>query len=309
MAGRKHRKRKDGSKRREVSLTRDGGSSIHRSNPSVDDEPLLLRRRPHSPPSSPSALRDRIAAKNREIQSLLLDNQRLAATHVALKQELAATQQDIRHLSSAAAEVKVQRDIEVREIYEKSLQMDAEVRAIEAMSSDLAQVRADVQELIEARKDLASHLQAIESDLARVREESQQVPAIKADIGAMRHEIQRGRNAIEYEKKTYASNLEHRQTMDKNIIIMTREVENLRAELNAEKRARASAALPAVTVMNPSPGYPPNYDSPEMGYGGFAYSESYGMHKIQGGANNAHSQYASGAALHHHPSDVQHIHR
>ncbi|KAK4278528.1 hypothetical protein QN277_016364 [Acacia crassicarpa] len=306
MAGRKHRSRPD-SKRREVSMTRDGGSSLHHSIPSADEH--LLRRRPPSPPSSPSALQDRIAAKNREIQSLLLDNQRMAATHVALKQELNATQQDIRLLSSAAAEVKVQRDIEVRGIYEKSLKMDAEVRAIEAMSSDLVQVRADIQELIEARKDLASHLQAIESELARVREEANQVPTIKADIETMRHEIQRGRNAIEYEKKTHATNLEHRQTMDKNIIIMTREVEKLRVELsNAEKRARATAAASAVTAMNPSLGYPPNYDSPEMGYGGFAYSDSYGMHQIQGGAN-AHPQYAPGAALHHHPYDVQNIHR
>lgn len=61
------------------------------------------------------------------------------------------------------------------------------------------------------------------------------------------------RNAIEYEKKTYASNLEHRQTMDKNIIIMTREVEKLRVELsNAEKRARAAAPASSVTVLNPS---------------------------------------------------------
>lgn len=190
MAGRKHRSR-PGKNRREVSLTRDGGSSLHRSIPSADEH--LLRRRPPSPSSSPSALQDRIAAQNREIQSLLLDNQRMAATHVALKQELNATQQDIRLLSSAAAEVKVQRDIEVRGIYEKSLKMDAEVRAIEAMNSDLVQVRADIQELIEARKDLASHLQAIESDLARVREEANQVPTIKADIETMRHEIQRGR--------------------------------------------------------------------------------------------------------------------
>ncbi|XP_054796425.1 protein FLC EXPRESSOR-like [Prosopis cineraria] len=305
MAGRKHRKRKDSSKRREAPLTGDGGASLYRSNHSVD-EPLLLRRRQHSPPSPSSTLQDRVAAQHREIQSLLLDNQRLAATHVALKQELAATQQDISQLSSAAAEVKAQRDIEVGKIFEKSLMMDAEVRAIEAMSSDLAQMRADVQELIEARKDLASQLQEIESDLARVRGESQQVPAINSDIEAMRREIQRGRNAVEYEKKTHASNLEHRQTMDKNMIIMTREVENLRVELsNAEKRARAAAAVSAVTVTNPSPGYPPTFDSPEIGYGGFAYCDSYGMH--QAGAN-AHPQYASGAALHH-PYDLQHMHR
>lgn len=51
------------------------------------------------------------------------------------------------------------------------------------------------------------------------------------------------RNAIEFEKKTHASNLEHRRTMDNNMIIMDHEVEKLRAELaNEEKRARAAMA-------------------------------------------------------------------
>lgn len=54
------------------------------------------------------------------------------------------------------------------------------------------------------------------------------------------------RNAIEFEKKTHASNLEHRRAMDNNMIIMSSEVEKLRAELaNAEKRARAAMAADA----------------------------------------------------------------
>ena len=73
---------------------------------------------------------------------------------------------------------------------------------------------------------------------------AQFVPAIKADLEAMLHEIQRGRTAIEFEKKTHASNLEHRWAMDNNMIIMSSEVEKLRAELaNAKKRARAAIVL------------------------------------------------------------------
>lgn len=200
MAGRKRRSRRDASKHREPPSTRGGGASLDRSRPTIGEARGLhrLRRSPPSPPSAAralplAALEDRIAARHREVQSLLVDNQRLAATHVALKQDLTAAQQELRHLSSAAADLKAERDIEVRQIYEKSLKMDAEVRAIDAMSAELVQVRADVQEFGAARKELASQLQAIESDLARVRAESQQVPAMKAEIEAMRHEIQRGR--------------------------------------------------------------------------------------------------------------------
>ncbi|KAK7321380.1 hypothetical protein VNO77_31976 [Canavalia gladiata] len=256
------------------------------------DEPRLA----HSSSSSAvRALEDRIDARHREIQSLLVDNQHLAAIHVALKQDLAVTQEELRRLSAAAADVKVERDAEVCGIYEKSLKVDAEVRAMAAMSSELDRVRADVQELAATRKELGSQLQSIESDLARARAESQVVPGIKADIEAMRHEIQRGRNAIEFEKKTHTSNLEHRRAMDNNMIIMAREVEKLRAELaNTEKRARAVMAAAA----NPNPGCLANYDNPEMGYGGIAYpSDSYSMHQMQAGVD-AHPQYVSGATLH-----------
>lgn len=139
------------------------------------------------------ALEDRFETRRREIQSLLVDNQRLAATHVNLKQDLTATQQELRHLSAAAAEVKAERDAEVRRIYERSLKMDAEARSVAAMTSQLDQVREDVCELAVLRKELASQLLAIESDLSRARADSQPVPAIKADIEAVRLEIQQGR--------------------------------------------------------------------------------------------------------------------
>ena len=49
------------------------------------------------------------------------------------------------------------------------------------------------------------------------------------------------------EKKTHANNLEHNRVMDNNMIIMTCEVEKLRAELaNAEKRARAAMVAAAI---------------------------------------------------------------
>ncbi|KAJ7959878.1 protein FLX-like 1 [Quillaja saponaria] len=301
MAGRKHNPPV-----REVPLVR--GVPVSRSRTLIDD-PRHAHRVTHSSSSAAgrvipvSVLEDRVAAQHREIQSLLLDNQRLAATHVALKQELAAAEKELRHLSAAAADIKAERDAEVREVYEKSLRMDAEVRVLDLMAADLVQVRADVQKLSAVREELMAQLQATENELSRVRLETQLVPAIKAEIEIMRQEIQRGRAAIEYEKKTCASNLEHGQAMDKNMIIMSREIEKLHGELvNAEKRARAAAAVAA--AANPSLGYAAGYSNPEMGYGGIAYSDSYSMHQVQGSVD---AQYASGA-MPQHPYDVQHTH-
>ncbi|KAJ6743946.1 PROTEIN FLX-LIKE 2 [Salix purpurea] len=102
-----------------------------------------------------------------------------------------------------------------------------------------------------------------------VNAELVQVGAIKEEIETVQQEIQRGRSAIEYEKKTRAFNLEQEKVLEKNRILLVREIMKLRAELaNAEKRARAAAA-----AGNPSPGYGRIYGRAEVGYGGSSYPD------------------------------------
>ncbi|TXG74464.1 hypothetical protein EZV62_003043 [Acer yangbiense] len=263
----------------------------------VNHRELPLSNRAPPPPTTtrhlPSIhhLEDRVAIQHGEIQSLLAENQRLAATHVALKQELSLTNQDFRHLSSTASEIKAERDAEVREVYEKSLKLDAEARAVNLMSAELNQVRADVEKLGMVKKDLTNHLKEINDAIAKAKADSKDVRSVNAEIETMRQEIQRGRAAIEHEKKNRASNLEYSKAMEKSMISMAHQIEILQAELaNAEKRARAAAAAAA----NPSPGYAASYGNPEMGYRASPYPNPYGMHQVQSGADLGH-QYAAGA--------------
>ncbi|KAL6979053.1 hypothetical protein U1Q18_020719 [Sarracenia purpurea var. burkii] len=278
MAGRNYL-HPDDLKLREVPLER-AYLPVHHA---LIDDPRIIHRLPIHPPSAtrphPALIEERIAAHHRQIQSLLIDNQRLAATHMALKQEVALAHEELRHLSAAAANVKADTDARVREVHERSLKMEDEVRSIDAFSAELGQVRGDIQKLTVARQELTAKLKAVDDDLVRARSELQQFPAIKADIETMHQEIQRGRAAIEYEKKAHASNLEQGQAMEKNMISMAREIEKLRAELaNAEKRARAAAA--AAAAATPSPGYTAGYGNHEMGYGGNSYVDPYAVHQV-----------------------------
>ncbi|CAK9164161.1 unnamed protein product [Ilex paraguariensis] len=166
------------------------------SHSTLIDDPRLLRRvaAPAPPPQAhPAVIEEHIAVQHREIQNLFLDNQRLAATHVALKQELVAAQQEIRHLSGAATTVKADRDAQVREFYERSLKFEAEASAIDGLNAELSQVRADVQKLSVDRKELAAKLQTIDEEIVSSRSELRLFPAIKEEIETMHREIQRGR--------------------------------------------------------------------------------------------------------------------
>ncbi|KAB1202248.1 Protein FLC EXPRESSOR [Morella rubra] len=256
----------------------------------IDDPRLLHHHRGLYQPSTSTStssryhhpgsvlLEDRIAIQHREIQSLLDENQRLASTHVALKHDLRDAQLELRHASAKAADVKAESDAQARDFYQRSLEMETEVRVIDAMSAELAQVRADVHKLFSSRQELAAQLQAIEDDLARARSESLEVPPIKSEIESLRREIQRGRAAIENEKKTRASNLEHRRAMGRYMSSMAQELVKLQAELaSAEKRAADAAAAPA--AANPSTGYAASYGNPDMAYGGNSYPDPYGMNQ------------------------------
>ncbi|KAH8498700.1 hypothetical protein H0E87_017577 [Populus deltoides] len=98
-------------------------------------------------------------------------------------------------------------------------------------------------------------------------------------------------SAIEYEKKTRAFNLEQEKVLEKNRILLVREIEKLRTELaNAEKRARAAAA-----AGNPSPGYGRNYGSAEVRYGGSSYPDPNGLQQVQIGGSDSAPTFSSGA--------------
>uniref|UniRef100_A0A5B6Z881 Protein FLX-like 1 n=2 Tax=Davidia involucrata TaxID=16924 RepID=A0A5B6Z881_DAVIN len=247
-----------------------------------------LRQLPH-----PAIIEEQLAAQHQDIQGLLIDNQRLAATHVALKQELEAAQHELQRTAHFANSVHMEKDMQMREIYEKSVKMEMDLRGVEAMRAELLQVHSDIKELTSARQELTAQAQAMTQDLARATADLQQAPAVKAEIEGLKQELQRARAAIEYEKKGYAENYEHGQMMEKKLISMARELEKLRAEMaNAEKRARAAAA-----VGNPaSAGYSGNYGNPEAGYAGNPYPAGYGMNPmnpVQGGAENF-PQYGPG---------------
>lgn len=224
-------------------------------------------------------LEERIAAQSREIQTLLHDNQRLAVTHVTLKQELINAEQEVRHLSATAASVKAERDAQVREVYNRSLRLEEEARSVDGIPAELDKVREDILELRGERKELSEKLRDIDDDLARIHFELMELPALRTEIEALYKEIQRGRTAIEYERKMRAKNYQLSEVMEKHMISMTHEAEKLRSELaNAERRAMAAATV-AMAAATPGPAYAAQYGNFEAGYGENSRSDPNAFHQ------------------------------
>lgn len=238
-----------------------------------------------------------MAAQHEEIQGLLADNQRLAATHVALKQEVAAATHELQRLSHVVGIEQAEGEARINEVYEKSMKMEADFRATEAMRAELTQVLGDIQKINAARQELTGQVHMLTQDTNKATAEVQQVPAIKAEIEYMKQELQQARQAIEYEKKGYAENYEQGQEMEKNLISMAREVEKLRAEVaNAAKRARAAAAVGSqgAGAAATAAGYGVNYAIPDSNYGGNPYPVAYQSNPVP--TADGGPQYPTGAS-------------
>ncbi|KAF8412896.1 hypothetical protein HHK36_000868 [Tetracentron sinense] len=191
-----------------------------------------------SPP--PEVMEQKHAAEHVEIQRITRDNQRIAAAHATLRQELAAAQLELHRVQAQIGAMKTEREQHMRGVMDKIAKMEADLQATELMKLELQQARVDAQSLTATRQELISKVQQLTQDLQRTHSDVQQIPALMSELEGLRQEYQQCRATYGYEKKLYNNHLESLQMTEKNYITIAKEVETLRAELactaNLERR-------------------------------------------------------------------------
>eukprot|EP00245_Coleochaete_scutata_P012542 TRINITY_DN4879_c0_g5_i3.p1 TRINITY_DN4879_c0_g5~~TRINITY_DN4879_c0_g5_i3.p1 ORF type:complete len:308 (-),score=84.34 TRINITY_DN4879_c0_g5_i3:407-1330(-) len=199
--------------------------------------------------------------KHADIQRLVGENQRLAATHVALRQELAASQGELQRMQQMLGAMQTEKDNTIRGLLDKIAKMEAEFRSVEPLRAELQALRLDLQnvharrqELEQARVSGNQQLQALTQELQKARTELQQIPALRQEAEGLRQEAQLARQALEYEKKNTADQVDQRQAMQNNLVSMARDVEKLRAELTNLRGTRpTNQAAGGYTNLYPTP--------------------------------------------------------
>ncbi|CAI5997108.1 unnamed protein product, partial [Closterium sp. NIES-64] len=112
----------------------------------------------------------KLAAQQGDIQQLLMENQRLAATHVALRQELASAQGEIQRLKGAVGE----KDQVVRGLMDTKAKLEADLRGADTLRQE--ELQAARQELQGTRGEIQAlfhELQAARQELQGTRGEIQ----------------------------------------------------------------------------------------------------------------------------------------
>lgn len=217
----------------------------------------------------PQVMEQKLASQHGEMQRLATENQRLAATHGVLRQELAGAQHELQMLHAHVGSLKADREQQMRGVIDKIAKMEAELKKAEPLKMELQQARGEAQNLVVARDELMAKAQHLNQEIQRVHADVQQIPALISELDRLRQEYQHCRATYDYEKKLYNDHLESLQVMEKNYVSMSREVEKLRAELtNTANIDRISGPYggTSATNNNEASGLPVGQNAYEDGY-------------------------------------------
>ncbi|XP_061371076.1 protein FLX-like 3 [Gastrolobium bilobum] len=237
--------------------------------------------RPPIPPH-PALLEEELELQHAELRRLVEDNRRLLDDRMALQRDLAAAKEELHRMNLAIGDIRAEQELHSRELIEKGMKLESDLRATEPLKNEVIQLRAEVQKLNNLKQDLTGKVQTLTQDVARLQSDNQQIPLLRGEIDGMHQELMRARTMVDYEKKANIEFMEQRQSMEKNLVSMAREVEKLRAELASADGRHWGAGGP----------YGTKFGSPEGGFPA-PYSDGYGVHL--GGAEKG-PLYGAGAA-------------
>lgn len=164
----------------------------------VVQAPGLMQRGPFPPghrPSdrvaAPDLLENKIASQAAEIEQLVEDNRRLAAMHIALRQDLVAAQKEVERLKAHIRSIHTESDIQIRVLLDKTAKLESEIRAGENVKEDLKQAHIQAQSLVKSGQELTTEIQKASQELQKVRADVKSLPDLHTELDSLRHEYKR----------------------------------------------------------------------------------------------------------------------
>lgn len=231
-----------------------------------DPRPIVHRGLGPVPPH-PAVLEEELEFQHRDMQKIVAENRHLIDENVFLQRELTAVKDEILRLSQVIPKVRAEKEAHTRELLERGLKLEAELRSVEPLRAEVMQLRTEAQKLNTVRQELSAEIQNLTKDINRSKADSQQLVTMRTDIEGMHKELVEARRVFEFEKKANEELVEQNKGMEKNLVSMAREIEKLRAEkFDAERRPRGPG-VGRYGMLN---------GSPEMRYRGNAYADPYG---------------------------------
>lgn len=151
------------------------------------DDPPLHHGRARS--ISPRRLEQELSSRHGEMRRIHEDNQRLADEIVDLRQIMPRLKEDIHVLGQAIPKHRAEKELESRELIQRNLKLEAELRALEPLRQDALHLRSEAGKLQSLKQELSAKVQGLLKELEHQKSEGQKIPAMIADRDALRQEL------------------------------------------------------------------------------------------------------------------------
>lgn len=138
----------------------------------------------------PNIAEGKMLAQLAEIEGLIGDNHRLAATHGALRQELAASQHEISKIKAHIRSIETESDIQIRVLVERIAKMEGDIRVSERVKKELQQAHMQAQSLVTAKQELTAQVHLATRDLHKANSDVKRLPELHAELDSMKQEHQ-----------------------------------------------------------------------------------------------------------------------
>uniref|UniRef100_A0A803MU00 Protein FLX-like 3 n=1 Tax=Chenopodium quinoa TaxID=63459 RepID=A0A803MU00_CHEQI len=213
----------------------------------------FFNRGPGPLPVYPVALEEELDIQHRENQRIAAENRHLLDENVNLERDLHAAKDEIHRLDELINKLRADHDLKFR---------------AEPLRDEVMRLRAEAQKLNVLRQDLTGQIHGLTQEIARIRSENKQLSALRSDVDGIRNELAEARKALEYEKKSNAEQVQQKDSMEKNLMSLAREIEKLRAELlSVDRRGHALGGGTSYAMYN---GFP------DTRFGGGPSADGYG---------------------------------
>lgn len=159
----------------------------------LPEGPVLRGPLPRPMPPHPALLEEELEIQHVEIRRLLGENQRLVEDRIVIQQELGAAREELRRMNLALGDIHAEQEVHARDLIERGMKLEADLRATEPVKAEAAQLRAEVQRLNHIRQDLSAQVQCLSKDLAKLRADNQQIPSLTAELDGLHQELLRAR--------------------------------------------------------------------------------------------------------------------
>ncbi|XP_048566492.1 protein FLX-like 3 [Triticum urartu] len=221
------------------------------------EEPRVFRDGP--PPRlarersiSPRRFEGELPSRRGELRRIRDDNQHLVDEIVGLRQAMSRLKEDLHSSSQVIPKLRAEKELESRELTQRNLKLEAELRSLEPLRQDALQLRSEAGSLESLRQELNTKVQGLTKELEQQSSENQRIPAMIAERDDLRQELIRARAALDYEKNAKPELMAQVQAVEKDLVSMAQESEKLRAEI--EKRRAPPPRVSGYGAYGPPPG-------------------------------------------------------